>query len=178
MDHHERPELLHGTIDFPVPRSYWAQQPAGSLVDSAEDTSAATLAAASDALSTTASDLLGGLQSTLGATPRGPSPAPGHKEKERKESRKLRRPKPLGRVFMIDVSGPSVQRGLVQEVCEGIRKSLYGSKTELAEGEEEEDVIGRDERIAIVTVAETIGFWNLSVGVEQSDPDDRRTLLH
>jgi protein transport protein SEC24 len=74
-------------------------------------------------------------------------------------------------VFVIDVSGPSVHRGIVREVCEGIRKALYGSKrsteqeagTEIENEDPDEDTIGADERIAIVTVAETIGFWNLSV---------------
>jgi len=143
----------------------------------ADDGSAANLAAASDALTSTASDLLGGLQQSLGQTPvgtRGPSPAPGYREREKerkKEEKRLRKPRPLGRVFVIDVSGPSVHRGIVREVCEGIRRALYGSKSKVeqdaeTEGESEEvdeDTIGAGERIAIVTVAETIGFWNLSV---------------
>ena len=77
----------------------------------------------------------------------------------------------LGRVFVIDVSGPSVARGVVQEVCEGIRRAVYGSKRrEEVNGENgedgegvEEEMIGKGERVAIVTVAETVGFWNLSV---------------
>lgn len=170
LDHHDRPELLHGTIDFPVPKSYWAEQPR-SLLDSATDNTAASLAGATDALTSTAADLLGGLQSSLGQS-RGPSPAPGakeakEKEKERKkEERRLRKPQPLNRVFVIDVTGPSVSRGIVKEVCEAIRRGLYGSKAPVngnEDGEEaDEDIIGAGERIGIVTVAETVGFWNLS----------------
>lgn len=178
IDHQDRPELLHGTVDFAVPRDYWAHQPEASLLDAADDGSAANLAAAGDALSSTASDLLGGLQSSLGQTPagtRGPSPAPGYREKEKerkKEEKRLRKPRPLGRVFVIDVSGPSVHRGIVREVCEGIRRALYGSKPKTEQNGEsdanedvDEDTLGADERIAIVTVAETIGFWNLSVSL-------------
>lgn len=148
------------------------------MLDAADDSSAANLAAAGDALTSTATDLLGGLQQSLGQTPtstRGPSPAPGYREKEKerkKEEKRLRKPRPLGRVFVIDVSGPSLHRGVVREVCEGIRRALYGSKRKAekqsedesnGDEEPEEDVIGAAERIAIVTVADTVGFWNLSV---------------
>jgi protein transport protein SEC24 len=125
------------------------------------DASAANLSSATDALSSTAADLLGGLQQSFGQTPtRGPSPAPGYKEREKERKReemRLRRPQPLGRVFVLDVCNGSVQRGVVREVCEGIRKALYGVG-------EDDETIGKCERIAIVTVAETVGFWNLSVG--------------
>lgn len=86
--------------------------------------------------------------------------------------RKLRCPRPMGRVFVIDVSGPSVHGGIVHEACEGIRRSLYGN------GTEDEEVLGTGEKIAIVTVAETIGFWNLSVRLASFESDDSRRNPH
>lgn len=161
MDLHSRPELLHGTVDFPVSRDYWFPQPppSGSLIDSVLDSSSANLAGAGDALATTGADLLGALQNSLGQTPtRGSTPQPAsfkEREKERKkEERRLRKPVPLGRVFIIDVSAPCAGRGIVREVCEAVKQALYG---------DEENSLGPGERIAIMTVAETVGFWNLAV---------------
>ena len=156
--------MQHGTVDFTVSRIYWAPQPppSNSLIDSAVDQTA-------DAISSTASDLLSGLQTSLGqGASRAPSPAPGHREREKERKlleKKTRRPMPMGRVFVIDVSAPSVGRGIVKEVCEGIRKAVFGNKSKEDGGEddEEDDGIGPGERIGIMTVAETIGFWNLSV---------------
>jgi protein transport protein SEC24 len=94
---------------------------------------------------------------------------PGRGKRDKEEGKKrLRRPMPLSRVFVIDVSGPSAQRGVVGEVCEALRRGLYGKRKEEGtsddeNGEEEEETIGKGEKIAIVTVAETVGFWNLSV---------------
>lgn len=67
---------------------------------------------------------------------------------------------------MLDVSDGAVKRGVLRYVCEGIRRGLYGTKRK-SEGDsedgEEEEVIGAGERVAIITVAESVGFWNLSV---------------
>lgn len=172
LDHSDRPELLHGTVEFPVPKAYWALQP---TLDSVLDASDAgpNIASAAESLTSTASDLLGGLTASLGPTPvgtRGNSPQPSHKEKEKerkKEEKRLRRPAPISRVFVLDVSDGAVKRGILRYICEGIRRGLYGAKRksegEAEEGEEEEETITGGERVAIVTVAQTVGFWNLSV---------------
>jgi len=169
MDHETRPELQHGTVDFLVPKIYWAPQPppTGSLLDNAVDNT-------TDALASTAQDLLSGLQSAVGDKSRGPSPMPNAREKEKervKKEKRLRKPAGLGRVFVLDVSSGSVARGVLREVCEGIRTAIYSKRRETNGGgssgqeveEEEEDGLGAGEKIAIVTVAESVGFWNLSV---------------
>nr|XP_019007763.1 protein transporter SEC24 [Kwoniella pini CBS 10737]OCF46544.1 protein transporter SEC24 [Kwoniella pini CBS 10737] len=172
LDHESRPELQFGTVDLSVGQSYWSLQPppSGSLIDVATDVGNS----ASDAISSTAADLLGGLQASLGQDQhnnRGPSPALSAKEKA-KELKKYRKPHGIGRVFIIDVSSSSAQRGIVREVCEGIKKALYGNKSQKngteangqgAEDEEEEEItIGKGERVGIISVAEHVGFWNLS----------------
>ncbi|WVW80627.1 hypothetical protein I302_102613 [Kwoniella bestiolae CBS 10118] len=163
LDHSERPELQFGTCDYLVGRSYWAMQPppSGSLMDVAVDAGNS----ATDAISSTASDLLGGLQASLGQdTSTASSTNYREREKERKkELMKYRKPSGLARVFVVDVSKPAADRGIVREVCQGIRKALYGEKKE-GEGEEEEEEIkiGRGERVGIVSCAENVGFWNLS----------------
>lgn len=184
IDQHERPELLHGTIDFVVPREYWFPQPKGSLLDDDADQTNP----AADALATTGSDLLGALQTSLGQTPtRGPTPTPSHKERlKRENAQKQRRPAPLGRVFVLDVSVPAVQRGIVREVCEGIRRALYGEKKEDEEKEGEEDdepLIGKGERVAFITVGAGVGFWNIAAALSSpqllvvSDLDDMYSPL-
>ncbi|KAI9633449.1 uncharacterized protein MKK02DRAFT_38103 [Dioszegia hungarica] len=170
LDHSDRPELLHGTVDFPVPKMYWAVQPAS---DDTATGDGPDIAAATASLTSAASDMLGGLTASLGQTPavtRGNSPAPGFKEKEKerlKAEARLRRPVPISRVFVLDVSDGAVKRGVLRYVCEGIRRGLYGTKRK-SEGDsedgEEEEGIGAGERVAIITVAESVGFWNLSAG--------------
>ena len=169
MDHTDRPEILHGTIDIPVPRSYWSLQPSSSTSGGPD------LSKAAESLTHTATDLLGNLTGATPAVSRNPSPIPTYKEKQAlaEQEKKHRKPGGMGRVFVLDVSAGAVARGVLREVCEAVRRGLYGSRRpgegdgqageNGTEEETEEEIIGENERVGIVTVGESVGFWNLSV---------------
>jgi protein transport protein SEC24 len=87
VDRDKRPELHRGTVEFTVPKEYWAKEPV-----------------------------------------------------------------PLRWLFLIDVSQESFNKGLVESVCEGITRAVYGEK-KLPEGA----------KVGIVTYDKEIHFYNLSV---------------
>lgn len=139
LDAATRPELNVGTVDFAVPRSYWALQPRSIL----EDTG----------LSSTA-DLYGALQSAVGSAA-SPSvlPPPTAKEKAKeknKQEKRMRQPQPLGRVYALDVSFGAVKSGLLKEACEALKAILYAEDADR-------------QPVAIMTFDRSVQFYNLSV---------------
>jgi protein transport protein SEC24 len=82
-----------------------------------------------------------------------------------------RRPVPISRVFVIDVSWSAVKGGIVREVCEGIKRALYGDSSDgnLEQINSEEGEQGEEEwrtpegRVGIITFDRAVHYYNLSV---------------
>jgi protein transport protein SEC24 len=166
MDLQSRPELRCGTVDFSVPKAYWANNPS-SLLDSS-------------GLSTVSADLLTSLNEAVDAAATAatgsqvhvtlaPADAKGKKKTpEPADDQSLRPPLPIGRVFVIDVSWSAVRSGMLYTVCEGIRQALYGSDGAETNGDGAEGEGGDGHqvppgRVAFVTFDRAVHFYNLSV---------------
>ncbi|CAD6890891.1 unnamed protein product [Tilletia laevis] len=188
VDFEQRPELSHGTVDFTVPKEYWAVQtappssvllpvaPASTIAETAKLTpkiekdepqfAGSTMGlsgqggVAAKAATKAASDALGNIK--LGPTGR----------------TTVRAPRPLTYFFAIDVSYSSVRSGALKRVCDSIRETLYGPRIESeagvsngpkkdGEGGEEEEVptgfgIPDGSRVAILTFDKALHFYNLT----------------
>lgn len=169
MDLESRPELRYGTVDFPVPKAYWANNPS-SLLDSS-------------GLSTVSGDLLASLNEAVDAAASAATGSEVHvhapistgaKAKREKKSdaaeddQSLRPPMPIGRVFVIDVSWSAVRSGMLYTVCQGIKEALYGSAESEGgvDGPEGEATVQHETppgRVAIITFDRAVHFYNLSV---------------
>ncbi|KAJ9121491.1 hypothetical protein QFC22_002107 [Naganishia vaughanmartiniae] len=185
MDLQSRPELRCGTVDFPVPKAYWANQPS-SLLDSSglSTVSGDLLASLNEAVDAAASAAAGSEVHVHAPIATG---AKGRKEKKphaaEEDDQSLRAPMPIGRVFVVDVSWSAVRSGMLYTVCQGIKEALYGpAEADVGvEGEGGEDVAQHEVppgRVAIITFDRAVHFYNLSHEKEKaqmmvcSDVDD------
>jgi protein transport protein SEC24 len=167
MDIASRPELRCGTVDFAVPKAYWATNPS-SLLDSSglSTVSADLLASLNDAVDAAATAATGSevhltIPSAESAKGKKKVPPPA-------DDQSLRPPLPIGRVFAIDVSWSAVRSGMLYTVCQGIKEALYGPDGADGTGDgQEEQVVGEHQvppgRVAIVTFDRAVHFYNLSV---------------
>jgi protein transport protein SEC24 len=140
VDLDQRAELCRGSVDFVVPKAYWAQTPALSPM------AAVTSAAAGHAA-----------PSAAGAAITASSEADG------------RPPEPMRHVFAIDVSWQSAQSGVIQEVAKSIKAILYGEdeggdlKVDGEEGVQSAGKLARGSKVAIITFDRTVHFYNMRV---------------
>jgi protein transport protein SEC24 len=159
VDLENRPELRFGTVDFAVPRAYWAENPK-SLLDSAGLSSTGDLLAS----------LNQAVAATTGSAPMEKDKSQRQKEKQREEQL-LRSPMPIGRVFAIDVSWNASKAGLIQECCRAIKEALYGDRASAQDGTDEEPSASTSSfqtpagRVAIVTYDRALHFYDLAVRV-------------
>ena len=175
MDLASRPELRYGTVDFSVPKAYWANNPS-SLLDSS-------------GLSTVSADLLSSLNEAVDAAATAATGSQVHvalaptetkgkkKPADQADDPSLRPPLPIGRVFVIDVSWSAVRSGMLYTVCEGIRRALYGADGAESEGEEGAAHEVPAGRVAFITFDRAVHFYNLSVS-EVSGFSMRQKLMN
>nr|CDI55375.1 related to Protein transport protein Sec24C [Melanopsichium pennsylvanicum 4] len=187
VDFDQRPELSRGSIDFAVPKEYWAIQstpPASVLLpvaplstrtetakiepknDSNKDYEGTTLglsgqgAQAAKSATKAASEALSGLQLGKGRTT-------------------VRAPRPLTYFFIIDVSYSAARSGALASSVEAIRETLYGPKAgaaaEETNGAPDADATSgpgfglvEGARVAILTFDRALHFYNLSAELDQA----------
>ncbi|KAJ9478797.1 putative Protein transport protein SEC24 (putative) [Pseudozyma hubeiensis] len=186
VDFDQRPELSRGSIDFAVPKEYWAIQsapPASVLLpvapastrtetakiepkQDAKDYEGTTLglsgqgAQAARTATKAANDALNGLQLGKGRTT-------------------VRAPRPLTYFFAIDVSYSAVRSGALASSVQAIRETLYGPKDSSADagtnGAPDADATAgpgfglvEGARVAILTFDRALHFYNLSAELDQA----------
>ncbi|KAK0546729.1 COPII coat Sec23p-Sfb3p heterodimer component [Tilletia horrida] len=187
VDFEQRPELSHGTVEFTVPKEYWAVQtsppsavllpvaPASTLTETAKLTPKLEKDEPEFTGTTMGLSGQGGLAAK--AATKAASDALGNIKLGPSGRTTVRAPRPLTYFFAIDVSYSSVRSGALKRICEGIRETLYGAKSEGAgagetatktsTGSEEEEApvpfgIPDGSRVAILTFDKALHFYNLT----------------
>lgn len=157
VDFDQRPELNYGTVDFEVPREYWAiqsQPPASVLLPVAPASTLTETASLTprpdDKYDSTAPGQPGFAGSTMGlsgqtgmaakAATKAASDALGKVDLSMGPGGRttVRAPRPMTYLFALDVSYSAVRCGSLKACAESIRESLYGPR-DPKEGEERRD---------------------------------------
>ncbi|KAK0533190.1 COPII coat Sec23p-Sfb3p heterodimer component [Tilletia horrida] len=192
VDFEQRPELSHGTIDFTVPKEYWAVQtsppsavllpvaPASTITETAKLTPKVEKDEAQFAGSTMGLSGQGGAAAK--AATKAASDALGNIKLGPSGRTTVRAPRPMTYFFAIDVSYSAVRSGALKRVCDSIRETLYGPRKDASvsagglgatngdkkgdEGEEEDVNTGfgipEGSRVAILTFDKALHFYNLT----------------
>lgn len=173
-----RPELTHGSVDFCVPKEYWAVQaptdvssmlPVASVVPAytAELSTSTGLQESIDRLDNMDSHSEGTKTAAKAAK------AAGHAALDTlnlgKGQTTVRAPRPLTHVFLIDVSFSSVRCGALQTCVRAIKQALYGTEVQTSN---ESGVPGfglpPGSQVCIITFDQAMHFYNLDPSLEQA----------
>lgn len=170
MDIASRPELRCGTVDFVVPKAYWAANPSSLLDSSGLSTVSADLLTSLNEAVDAAATVATGSEVHLTLAPTETAKGKKGKAATPVDDQSLRPPLPIGRVFAIDVSWSAVRSGMLYTVCQGIKEALYGPDVAESAGEGQEGQVDGEHqvppgRVAIVTFDRAVQFYNLSVSV-------------
>ncbi|PWY98802.1 hypothetical protein BCV70DRAFT_201594 [Testicularia cyperi] len=187
VDFDQRPELSRGSIDFAVPKEYWAIQstpPASVLLPVAPASARTETAKLESKADPNAKDYEG---TTLGLSGQGAQAAKTATKAATEALSQLqigkgrttvRAPRPLTYLFAIDVSYSSVRSGALKSSVESIRETLYGPRDasqEGADGAPEADPssgpgfgLPHGSRVAIITFDRALHFYNLTAELDQA----------
>ena len=183
VDLEMRPELTHGSVDFPVPTEYWAVQTPVDLTHMLPTPSAELLA--NTAQLTTPSRVQESVervtdnlasQTDDNATKSAARAAKAAGEAALgtlnlgKGEMTVRAPRPLTYLFVIDVSFSAVRCGALQVCCQAIREALYGPENGAPAGGEAGPGFGLPpgSRVGILTFDQALHFYSLDAGLEQA----------
>ncbi|SPO37007.1 related to Protein transport protein Sec24C [Pseudozyma flocculosa] len=194
VDFESRPELSRGTVDFAVPKEYWAVQatpPASVLLPVAPASTLTETAKLSPRPDAQKENFDG---TTMGLTGQGGQAAKAATKAASdalssinigKGRTTVRAPRPMTYLFAIDVSFSAVRCGALQSTVDSIRETLYGAKPDDDGGEvngngeagdapaaEADEGPGfglpHGSRVAILTFDRSLHFYNLSSELDQA----------
>ncbi|PWN40909.1 hypothetical protein IE81DRAFT_325090 [Ceraceosorus guamensis] len=185
VDFEQRPELSRGTVEFRVPKEYWAVQaspPASVLLPVAPALSLTETAKLSPRPDNAPSEAFAGSTMGLGgqggqaakAATKAASEALSNTLTIGQGRTTVRAPRPMTYFFAIDVSFSAVRCGSLQKCIESIRETLYGprgaSGTNSEAANEEAPGFGlpHGSRVVILTFDRALHFYNLLPSLEQA----------